>query len=133
MNRMVFSTNSNETDRMVSIVAYIHSLVNEDHFTRNELEELHANCQNPIEKMDKGSISKNITYLKKYNYCAKDADEAWILSHKDRLHHFHIHDARDGSKDHLALGKGELDVKRYLALANSLTALWCWKRKPLPV
>ena len=55
-----------------------------------------------------------------HNYCAKDADEAWILSHKDRLHHFHIHDARDGSKDHLALGKGELDVRRYLALAEEL-------------
>ena len=55
-----------------------------------------------------------------HNYCAKDADEAWILSHKDRLHHFHIHDARDGSKDHLALGKGELDVKRYLTLAEEL-------------
>lgn len=53
-----------------------------------------------------------------HNYCAKDADEAWILSHKDRLHHFHIHDAKDGSKDHLALGRGELDVRRYLALAE---------------
>lgn len=80
MNRMAFSTNSNETDRMVSIVAYIHSLVNEYHFTRNELEELHANCQNPIEKMDKGSISKNISYLKKYNYCAKDGDGKYFIT-----------------------------------------------------
>lgn len=57
-----------------------------------------------------------------HNYCAGDADEEWILAHSGRLHHFHIHDARDGHKDHLALGKGELDVARYLALAESLGA-----------
>ena len=55
-----------------------------------------------------------------HNYCAKNADEAWILAHADRLHHFHIHDAKDGSKDHLALGNGELDIARYLALAQKL-------------
>ena len=53
-----------------------------------------------------------------HNYCASDADEAWILAHMDRLHHFHIHDDKDGRKDHLALGKGELDARRYLTLAE---------------
>ena len=53
-----------------------------------------------------------------HNYCASDADEAWILAHMDRLRHFHIHDAKDGRKDHLALGKGELDARRYLTLAE---------------
>lgn len=57
-----------------------------------------------------------------HNYCAADGDEAWILAHMDRLHHFHIHDAKDGRKDHLALGKGELDAKRYLALAEGCGA-----------
>lgn len=55
-----------------------------------------------------------------HNYCAKNADEDWILSRKDRLRHFHIHDAKDGSKDHLALGNGVLDVQRYLSLADAL-------------
>ena len=55
-----------------------------------------------------------------HNYCAGDADEAWLLGHKDRLRHFHIHDARDGRKDHLALGTGELDIPRYLSLAREL-------------
>jgi sugar phosphate isomerase/epimerase len=30
----------------------------------------------------------------------------------------HLHDAKDGTKDHLALGKGVLDVARYLNLAK---------------
>ena len=55
-----------------------------------------------------------------HNYCAKNADEAWILAHKDRLHHFHIHDAKDGTKDHRTLGTGELDVHRYLSIADNL-------------
>jgi len=55
-----------------------------------------------------------------HNYCSGNMDEAWILSHSDRLHHFHIHDAMDGKKDHRTLGTGELDVKRYLNLAESL-------------
>lgn len=55
-----------------------------------------------------------------HNYCAGNADESWILAHADRLHHFHIHDARDGKRDHLALGSGEIDVKRYLDLAEQL-------------
>lgn len=55
-----------------------------------------------------------------HNYCAKNADEGWILAHSDRLHHFHIHDAADGTKDHRTLGTGELDCERYLSLAQSL-------------
>lgn len=55
-----------------------------------------------------------------HNYCAGDADEAWILAHRDRLRHFHIHDSADGHRDHLALGDGELDVRRYISLARDL-------------
>lgn len=61
-----------------------------------------------------------LTYDIGHNYCAGDADEAWLLQHKDRLRHFHIHDSKDGHKDHLALGTGELDVTRYLNLARKL-------------
>ncbi len=57
-----------------------------------------------------------------HNYCAGNADEAWILARKDRLRHFHIHDALDGKKDHRELGAGELDIKGYLSLARELGA-----------
>ena len=55
-----------------------------------------------------------------HNYCAGNMDEEWILSHSDRLKHFHIHDCVEGRKDHRTLGTGVLDVKRYLALAEKL-------------
>lgn len=53
-----------------------------------------------------------------HNYCAGCADEEWILSHADRLHHMHIHDAAEGTKDHRALGTGELDLERWFSLAR---------------
>lgn len=55
-----------------------------------------------------------------HNYCAGGMDEVWILSHKDRLRHFHIHDACDWNKDHRELGSGELDIPHYLELAREL-------------
>lgn len=55
-----------------------------------------------------------------HNYCSGNMDEDFILSHKDRLKHFHIHDCVEGKKDHRTLGTGELDVERYLNLAESL-------------
>ena len=53
-----------------------------------------------------------------HNYCAKYADEGFILSHTDRLHHMHMHDAKNGKNDHLALGDGELDIDKFLKLAE---------------
>lgn len=55
-----------------------------------------------------------------HNYCSGNMDEEWILSHADRLKHFHIHDCEAGRKDHRTLGTGELDVQRYLDLAEEL-------------
>ncbi len=55
-----------------------------------------------------------------HNYCSGNMDESFILSHRDRLLHFHIHDCVEGRKDHRTLGTGVLDVKRYLALAEEL-------------
>ena len=56
-----------------------------------------------------------------HNYCSGNMDEEFILSHADRLQHFHIHDCLEGKKDHRTLGTGVLDVKRYLALAEDLS------------
>ena len=55
-----------------------------------------------------------------HNYCSGGSDEAFILAHRDRLRHFHIHDCLEGKKDHRTLGTGVLDVRRYLDLAESL-------------
>lgn len=55
-----------------------------------------------------------------HNYCSKFADEEWILARRHRLAHMHIHDAKNGTRDHLPLGQGELDISKYLTLANEL-------------
>lgn len=45
-------------------------------------------------------------------------DVPFILSHKDKLKHFHIHDGRENPpKNHLALGDGEIDLKARLSTA----------------
>lgn len=52
-----------------------------------------------------------------HNHCIGGTDEPVILRRQDRLCHFHFHDALAG-KDHLPLGTGEIDLPRYLRLAN---------------
>ena len=54
-----------------------------------------------------------------HNYCSGNMDEDWIRQRKTRLHHMHVHDAREKTKDHRTLGTGELDIHGYLALAES--------------
>ena len=51
------------------------------------------------------------------SYGIGGTDEEFIMKHKDRLYHIHLHDAC-GKKNHLALGTGEIDVKKYLCLAK---------------
>ena len=53
-----------------------------------------------------------------HNCCAGFVDEQWIVDHADRLRHMHMHDVRNGKKDHLALGDGELDLEKYHAMAT---------------
>ena len=57
-----------------------------------------------------------------HNYCSGNMDEDFILSHKDRLFHFHIHDTQEVGKDHRELGTGVLDISKYLSLAQKLGA-----------
>ena len=53
--------------------------------------------------------------------CEKDVP--FILSHRDRLIHFHIHDGTETPpRNHLALGDGEIDLKERLRLAESRNA-----------
>ena len=53
-----------------------------------------------------------------HNHCAGYVDELFYKKHIHRLHHMHIHDCAAGKKDHQALGTGELDLQKYLALAE---------------
>lgn len=48
-------------------------------------------------------------------------DGAFLLSHRSRLKHFHVHDAGTAG-DHLALGDGEIDLGGMLLLAEQCEA-----------
>lgn len=52
-----------------------------------------------------------------HNHCIGGGDEPVILQHRDRLCHFHFHDAL-AKKDHLPLGAGEIDLQKYLHMAS---------------
>lgn len=58
-----------------------------------------------------------LTFDVGHNYGIGGADEEFIMKHKDRLHHIHLHDAK-GRKNHLALGTGEMNIEKYIQLAN---------------
>lgn len=53
-----------------------------------------------------------------HNHCTGGEDENVILQYPDRLYHMHLHDAA-GKKDHLVPGDGEVDLHRYLRLAEN--------------
>ena len=56
-----------------------------------------------------------------HDHCTGGEDGQFILERRDRLAHMHIHDAinSNGIKhDHLALGTGELDIGKYLQIAE---------------
>lgn len=52
-----------------------------------------------------------------HNHVRNNVNEPFIMQHKDRLIHMHIHDATKTS-DHLPLGAGEIDLKKYFCLAK---------------
>lgn len=52
-----------------------------------------------------------------------EKDVPFILSHKDKLKHFHIHDGMENPpKNHLALGDGEIDLRARLSTAAECDA-----------
>jgi len=57
-----------------------------------------------------------LTFDVGHNAGARYSDEPTIMEHTDRLAHFHIHDA-SGRSNHLILGEGDVDLKKYLDLA----------------
>jgi len=52
-----------------------------------------------------------------HNHCIGGADEPIITRRGDRLCHFHFHDAAAG-RDHLPLGAGDIDLRKYLRMAD---------------
>lgn len=58
-----------------------------------------------------------LTFDVGHNLCKEGLDEPVILDRGMRLHHMHMHDVQNG-KDHQPLGTGELDVGKYLSLAE---------------
>ena len=69
-----------------------------------------------IEKMLTSPVF-GLTFDIGHNYKASEDDESFILSHADRLRHFHIHDVTAKS-NHVALGTGLLDINRYLDMVR---------------
>jgi sugar phosphate isomerase/epimerase len=57
-----------------------------------------------------------LTFDVGHNAGADYSDEPAVMEHADRLAHFHIHDAK-GKSNHLVLGEGDVDLKKYLDLA----------------
>ena len=52
-----------------------------------------------------------------HSHAVNDVDEPFLLRHRERLAHFHVHDAK-GSSNHLALGTGEIALPVRLRLAK---------------
>ena len=58
-----------------------------------------------------------------HSKAAGEKDVPFLLKHKDRLIHFHIHDGKETPpKNHLALGDGEIDLQARLSLARERNA-----------
>lgn len=47
-----------------------------------------------------------------------NADEQFIITHKDKLFHVHLHDSI-GKNDHMPLGDGEIDLNQRLSTAEA--------------
>ncbi|MBQ9850083.1 MAG: sugar phosphate isomerase/epimerase [Clostridia bacterium] len=58
-----------------------------------------------------------LTFDVGHNHGIGGTDEEFIIKHKNRLHHIHLHNAK-GKKNHLALGTGEMDIEKYINLAK---------------
>lgn len=58
-----------------------------------------------------------LTYDVGHDHAINNIDLPFITGHAERLCHMHLHDAV-GERVHLALGEGEIDLDRFLAMAK---------------
>ena len=52
-----------------------------------------------------------------HSHTCDNVDEAFLMQHKGRLYHFHIHDGL-GNKNHQTLGTGEIDLAQRIGIAG---------------
>ena len=52
-----------------------------------------------------------------HSHTCDNVDEAFLMQHKDRLYHFHIHDGL-GNKNHQTLGTGEINLAQRIGIAK---------------
>lgn len=64
------------------------------------------------------SSAFGLTFDVGHNFCKQGVDEPVIMQRQGKLFHMHLHDVKNGTQDHQALGTGELDIPNYLALAQ---------------
>ncbi len=58
-----------------------------------------------------------LTFDVGHNFKASEDDESFILSYRDKVKHFHIHDVNPKS-NHMALGDGVMDIDHYLEMVE---------------
>lgn len=84
-------------------------LENTDGFTDFHLEALKLFMKSPVFAL---------TFDIGHDYCIGQKDERIILNYGEKLCHMHMHDANSKGKNHLALGTGEIDLQKYIDLAQ---------------
>lgn len=52
-----------------------------------------------------------------HSHTCADVDEEFLMEHRDKLSHFHIHDGL-GNKNHQTLGTGEIDLHQRIGMAR---------------
>lgn len=85
-------------------------LENTDGFTDFHLDALKLFMKSPVFAL---------TFDIGHDYCIGGRDESVIQSYGKKLSHMHIHDANSNGKNHLALGTGEINLPKYLDLAEN--------------
>lgn len=53
-----------------------------------------------------------------HSHTCGDVDEEFLMKHKERLYHFHIHDGL-GNKNHQTLGTGDINLEQRLGVAKT--------------
>lgn len=81
---------------------------NTNGFTGFQKEAMEALLESPIFAL---------TYDTGHDHCIGGTDGPFIRAHASNLRHMHLHDA-SGHRDHLPLGTGDLEIPRYLSLAE---------------
>lgn len=59
----------------------------------------------------------SLTFDIGHDYCIGGRDKDEIITRQHKLHHMHLHDATQNN-NHLPLGEGDIDIRKYLLLAK---------------